>query len=215
MAALRRAIVGIAVALGVSACAADTPDPRSDEVAAERKVAKAEVVELGPDTWGLGAPLAGQGRDVCQTGQRNWKVTEPSFGCATGQVWILPGAATNDDVLPAIDAMMASVADLGCTAGTSSGLLMARKYWTDEVQSVPSDLPSGRFECGKVSLDVGFTAPDAQVRYPLGFIGRLTGGEETVLEQQEYDPTDLAELARRSDAFLWEIAAVREYALVE
>lgn len=180
---------------------------------AQRDDAVAAVEEYGPDAWGLGDALAAASADVCQEGQENYKVDEVGFACTVGRSWVLPAARTDADVTAAIDAMSAAVDELGCEpVGSKDWLAEARRYWVEKVQAEPGRLPSGRFTCDDVTVEIGTLSAAVPDLTRIEGVATLTGGDVGTPDVEDY-PADAEQQVRDTGAaMLWEVVASTRYA---
>lgn len=198
----------VALACTLSACG-QTPDPHGAEVEAARDAAAEKVAALGPEVWGLGEPLAGAARDVCQKGQRNWKVKEARFACTLGRSWVLPGAAADDEVRAQLRDLQARAEQAGC-AGFDD-LRHAQEYWRAGQQDDPGRLPGGRYTCGAVDLELTPASPTESYLAPISLIGSLTGEDVAVLQNEEF-PADLdARVRAFGGVLVWQVTASSRY----
>lgn len=198
-----------AVALLLAACGSGPTQPTD----AQREDAAAAVERYGPEAWGLGDALLTASADVCQEGQRNWKVDETGFACTSGASWVLPAADTDADVTAAIDAMIDAVDALGCeTVGSKDWLAEARRYWVDGVQAEPGMLPRGRFTCDDVTVEIGTLSAAVPDLTRIENVATLTGGDVGTPDVADY-PADAEQQVRDTGAaMLWEVVASTRYA---
>lgn len=212
----RLGVAVLATAYAVSAgCGFSPPDPESAQIREEREAAAQATEALGPAAWGLGEPLGAAVKDVCQQGQRNWKVKEIRFACTFGRSWVTPGVDRPAEVAAALDDLVARVEDAGCTGTHNGSLDQAIRYWEDGTQREPGSLPGGRYDCDGVELELTPVSPADGYVTPIAVVGRLTGADVATPTLEEF-PDDLERTVAASDqAMLWQVTATTTYAEVE
>ncbi|GAA3607516.1 hypothetical protein GCM10022199_09110 [Marihabitans asiaticum] len=199
-----------AALLTLTACGMSGAE-RPGEDSADRRAATTSVERFGPQAWGLGEPIARARKDVCQEGQRNWKVTEARYACTVGYSWVLDGASGPDEVSAVLSTLHQTARDLGCKARPKSDLTRAQRYWREEIQTEPASLPSGRYECEGVTLELSPLGPEDPYVEPISLVGSLTGGDVATRVLDEF-PDDLERRVESSaQVMLVQVSATATY----
>lgn len=208
---MRRACVVVAVLALLTACWAEVPEANSPAVEDERRAALASAEAVGADVIDDREVLATARRDVCRTGQQNSKVDESAFACVVAYGWVLSGAAEESGVAAELARMSDLLSGRGCEPIREGGLATAERYWREDVQADPGQLPSANFRCGEATVEVDPVSPSTPRVPPIALQDVLNGDDVAEPTLEEY-PADVESRIEAAGAMSWNVVVTQVYA---